>query len=291
MSLSANTNHRILSPSVSLVAPERRLVHRTRGHSHGPVTRLMSPSDLAELLRPFVFLDHIDTTGGPAAGFGLHPHSGIATVTWIMEGNVSYEDTTGETGKIPTGGLEWMQAGGGVWHGGGFGDSLRVRGFQLWLALPPSLELEPAQSRYLQPEQIQRDGPVAVLLGRYGIACSEIPAPSPINYLSVALKPGERWTYRPPEHHTVAWTAVSRGRLRSPEALQAGELALFEESNDPVAFDAETDVELVLGSAAKHPHELVLGHYSVHTSADALREGEARIRQLAARLRAEGRLN
>jgi redox-sensitive bicupin YhaK (pirin superfamily) len=280
-----------LAPASTGKTPaERRVVDRTRGRRRGPVTRLMSPSDLGERLRPFVFLDHVDTAGGSTAGFGLHPHSGIATVTWIMEGNVSYEDTTGETGKIPTGGLEWMRAGGGVWHGGGFGDSPRIRGFQLWLALPPALELGAAQSLYLEPDQIQRDGPVAVLLGRYGNASSEIPAPAPINYLSVSLKAGERWTYQPPEQHTVGWTAVSRGSLRSPEALQAGELAAFEESNEPIPFHAETDVELVVGSAVKHPHDLVLGYYSVHTSAAALRDGEARIQQIANQLRAEGRL-
>jgi redox-sensitive bicupin YhaK (pirin superfamily) len=278
------------SRSASSLLAERRVIHRTRGRRHGPVTRLMSPSDLGELLRPFVFLDHVDTAGGSTGSFGLHPHSGIATVTWIMEGNVSYEDTTGETGKIPTGGLEWMQAGGGVWHGGALGDSPRIRGFQLWLALPPALELGPAQSLYLKPDQIQRDGPVAVLLGRYGSAGSQIAAPSPINYLAVSLKRGERWSYQPPDPHTVAWAAISRGSLRSPEALQAGELALFEESNEPISFHAETEVELVVGSAVKHPHDLVLGYYSVHTSAAALREGEARIQQIGSRLRGEGRL-
>ena len=278
------------SQAANMAAPARRVVHRTSGRRHGPITRLMSPSDLGELLRPFVFLDHIDSAGGSTAGFGLHPHSGIATVTWIMEGNVAYEDTTGETGKILTGGLEWMQAGSGVWHGGGFGDSPRIRGFQLWLALPPELELGPAQSIYLKPDQIQRDGPVAVLLGRYGSASSEIRPPSPINYLSVSLKAGERWTYRPPEQHTVGWAAVSRGSLRSPDAIQAGELAVFEESSEPIDFYADSDVDFVLGSAVKHPHDLVLGYYSVHTSAAALREGEARIQQIANRLRTEGRL-
>src|SRR5260221_13605520 len=90
-----------LRPPARLETTERRVVHRTRGRQHGPITRLMSPSDLGERLRPFVFLDHFDTAAGSTANFGLHPHSGIATVTWIMEGNVSYEDTTGETGKIP----------------------------------------------------------------------------------------------------------------------------------------------------------------------------------------------
>jgi redox-sensitive bicupin YhaK (pirin superfamily) len=250
----------------------------------------MSPSDLGQYLRPFVFLDHFDTAAGPTANFGMHPHSGIATATWIMEGHVSYEDTTGETGIIPTGGLEWMQAGGGVWHGGAFGNAPRVRGFQLWVALPPELELEPAKSAYLKPDQIHRDGPVAVLLGSYGRASSVVASPSPLNYLSVSLKAGQRWTYRPPGHHTVGWAAVSRGSLRVPDALQAGEMAVFEESNGTIDFHAQTDAEFVLGSAVKHPHDLVLGYYSVHTSPAALGEGEARIKQIRSRLRAEGRM-
>src|SRR5258706_5953627 len=279
-----------LTPSALKVQSKRRVVHRTRGQKHGAITRLMSPSDLGELLRPFVFLDPFGTSSGAGPQLGLPPHSGIATVTWIMEGNVAYEDTTGETGKIPQGGLEWMQAGGGVWHGGGFGDSPRVRGFQLWLALPPEAELGPAQSIYLEPQQIQRDGPVAVLLGRYGTASTKIHAPSPINYLSVTLKAGERWRYQPHDQHTVAWAAVSRGGLLAPDALRAGELAVFEESNQPIDFHAETDTDIFVGSAVKHPHDLVLGRYSVHTSASALRAGEARIQQIGSRLRAEGRL-
>ena len=276
--------------SARVTPPGRRVVHRTRGRRHGRITRLLSPSDLGEMLRPFVFLDHIDVVGGSLSGFGLHPHSGIATVSWIMEGNVSYEDTTGETGRIVAGGLEWMQAGGGLWHGGDFGDAPRIRGFQLWLALPPELELGPARSLYLNPDQIQRDGPASVLLGRYGTASSEIPLPCPVSYLSVSLKAGEQWKYEPPEHYSVGWAAVNRGRLRTPEALGAAELAVFEESAEPIDFHAETDVEFVVGSAIKHPHDLVLGYYSVHTSAAALRDGEARIQEIASGLRAEGRL-
>jgi len=141
------------------------------------------------------------------------------------------------------------------------------------------------------PDRIQRAGPVSVLLGSYGTAGSDIGVPSPLNYLSVSLKAGDRWTYQPPKEHTVAWAAVSQGRLRSPAALQAGELAVFEESNEPIDFHAETDVELVLGSAVKHPHDLVLGYYSVHSNAAALREGESRIQQIRDRLRAERRMD
>lgn len=109
----------------------RQIVHRTRGIGHGAITRLMSPSDLGHILKPFVFLDLFDTAGTSFSGFGLHPHSGIATLTYMLEGNVRYEDTTGATGILPQGGVEFFKAGHGAWHGGGPGESGRSRGFQL----------------------------------------------------------------------------------------------------------------------------------------------------------------
>src|SRR5260370_39957820 len=94
----------------------RQIVHRSRGQTHGPITRLMSPGDLGEVLKPFVFLDLFDNGGKPIGGFGLHPHSGIATLTYIAEGSVGYEDTNGAKGVLEAGAVEWMQAGGGVGH-------------------------------------------------------------------------------------------------------------------------------------------------------------------------------
>jgi redox-sensitive bicupin YhaK (pirin superfamily) len=73
-----------------------------------------------------------------------------------------------------------------------------LEGFQLWVALPPELELGPSESVYLGPERIPNDGPARVLLGSYGTATSAIKAPSPMNYLAVRLKAGERWSYQPP---------------------------------------------------------------------------------------------
>jgi redox-sensitive bicupin YhaK (pirin superfamily) len=277
--------------STSIVhTPGRKIARRTRGHTQGPITRLMSPSDFGQLLKPFVFLDLFDNKGVPFGGFGLHPHSGIATVTYIAEGSVSYEDTNGATGLVTAGGVEWMQAGGGVWHGGGAGEPGRARGFQLWIALPPELELGPSVSLYQSAEVIQQDGPASVLLGGYGSATGAISAPSPINYLAVRLKKGERWRYQPPLGHTVLWAAVASGALAAPDELSKGELATFEPSNVAVEFEALSDAEFVVGSAVPHEHDLVLGHYSVHTSADALRQGEARIATLRSHLIAEGRL-
>src|SRR5437868_6765323 len=64
----------------------RSIVLRTRGHSHGPITRLVSPGDLGELIKPFVFLDYFDADPANAPKFGFRPHSGIATLTLIFSG-------------------------------------------------------------------------------------------------------------------------------------------------------------------------------------------------------------
>jgi hypothetical protein len=157
---------------------------------------------------------------------------------------------------------------------GGLDKAGRTRGFQLWVALPPELELGPTISIYQAPEDVPEDGPARVLLGSYRSTSSAIESPSPINYLAVRLKAGEHWRYAPPAGHTVLWVAIASGVLSAPDVLRHGDLAAFEPSSEAVEFKALSDTEFVLGSAAPHEHDLVLGYYSVHTSPDALRDGD-----------------
>ena len=68
----------------------RQIVLRTRGHSHGLVTRLVSPGDIGERIKPFVFLDYFEADPATGPEFGFHPHSGIATLTLILSGQAFY---------------------------------------------------------------------------------------------------------------------------------------------------------------------------------------------------------
>jgi redox-sensitive bicupin YhaK (pirin superfamily) len=221
---------------------------------------------------------------------GIHPHSGIATLTVAISGALAYEDTTGKSGKVAAGGLEWMKAGGGVWHDGHALGPEALKVYQLWLALPASEENAPAESQYITPQEVEREGPARVLLGQLGNATSPIRSPPGVNYLHVKLRSGEHWRYAPPAGHTVAWVSVYEGELRAPDIVTAETLAVFDESDAAIDFVANGDTSFVLGSAIKHPHDLVTGYYSVHTSAGALERGEAEIRRLGDRLRASGRL-
>jgi redox-sensitive bicupin YhaK (pirin superfamily) len=266
----------------------RTIASRTSGALHGPVTRLMSPSDLGRRLKPFVFLDLFDADASAFSGFGWHPHSGIATLTYLWDGDVRYEDTTGASGFLPAGGVEWFKAAGGAWHGGGGGKSGHARGFQLWLALPPDQELGPSESIYLKPDDIRSSGPVSVLLGSYGGVSSPLKAPSPINYLAGRLKAGEAWRYEPPAAHDVAWIALASGSLAVPEPVATGEMVAFDKSDHAIDIRAAADSQFVLGSAVSHPHDLVLGYYSVHTSPEALEVAELQIAEIRTRLGNEG---
>lgn len=95
-------------------------------------------------LDPFLLLDHFSSTD-PAdyeAGFPLHPHRGIETVTYVLTGEVDHRDTLGNSGSIGAGDVQWMTAGGGIMHE----EMPQVRpegidGFQLWVNLPAKLKM------------------------------------------------------------------------------------------------------------------------------------------------------
>jgi redox-sensitive bicupin YhaK (pirin superfamily) len=280
-----NSLQDVASPSSELA---RAIAYRTRGSTRGPITRLMSPSDLGQVVKPFVFLDLVEKEGSPFQG-QMHPHSGIATVTHLIEGGLNYIDPDGVSGIMTAGSVEWMKAGRGMWHGGG-AEAGRLLAFQLWLALPPELELSPYHSLYVDVDTIESHGPARVLFGRYEGAKDKIDCPLPVTYLAVKLAAGETWHYTPPAGHSVLWIALAAGALQAPDAIAQGEMIVFERSEQGVTFTAKTEAEFVLGSAVPHDHDLALGYYSVHTSPEALEAGEREIATIGQQLKKQGRL-
>ena len=245
------------------------------------------------MLKPFVFLDIFEgDMAKMQQAMPLHPHSGIATVTVFTEGDVSYDDPEVGQGLLGYGGVEFMRAGGGVWHGKELsaGTSQRVRGIQLWVALPPELENGPAEPLYVEAHQTPTIGPARLIVGSYAGEQSVVRAPAGLNYLMVRLAPNESWRYLPPTGHTIAWLAMSSGNLVDETPADAGELVVFKTGEGDQSLRAGAEgASLVLGSAMPHAYPLHLGNYSVHTSALALAKGEARIEALGQRLRGEGR--
>jgi redox-sensitive bicupin YhaK (pirin superfamily) len=103
------------------------------------------------LFDPFLLFDHFafnDPKEGPIQGFPTHPHRGIETVTYMLEGNVRHRDSIGNMGVIGPGDVQWMTSGRGILHEEmpRRGPEGRVTGFQLWVNLPAAQKM--SQPRY-----------------------------------------------------------------------------------------------------------------------------------------------
>jgi redox-sensitive bicupin YhaK (pirin superfamily) len=242
------------------------------------------------LIKPFVLLDYAELDLPSPIDAPLHPHSGIATLTTLVGGSLHIQDSKGQPRSLMDGGVEWMQAGRGVWHGGSVSSTGSARIYQLWIRLPPPLELSAPSEMFLRPEDVPSDGPAQVLLGCLNGQVSPISEPQPISYLHVRLSEGETWRYCPPAGHDVLWISLYSGSLDAGENVSEGELAIFEQSERSVDFVARVNCGFVLGSAAHSPFDLAEGYYSVHTNTAALQCGEEEIGRLGAQLCVDGRL-
>jgi redox-sensitive bicupin YhaK (pirin superfamily) len=147
---------------------------------------------------PFLLLDHFDSKN-PAdyrAGFPLHPHRGIETVTYLLSGAVRHRDSVGNAGEIGAGDLQWMTAGRGIMHE----EMPQVRpegvaGFQLWVNLPAKLKMTSPRYQNIAASEIprsERDGTtVRVIAGTFDGVAGPVAgiAAEPV-YLDVAIAAG-----------------------------------------------------------------------------------------------------
>ncbi|MCX6650551.1 MAG: pirin family protein [Methanomassiliicoccales archaeon] len=121
----------------------------------------MFSRDEAKMMDPFLMLDLFgsDRPKDYMAGFPMHPHRGIETVTYMLEGRVDHRDSLGNEGTIGPGDVQWMTAGSGILHeempqlGEG-----RLKGFQLWVNLPHTSKMIPPKYREIKRNDIPISG-------------------------------------------------------------------------------------------------------------------------------------
>ncbi len=151
---------------------------------------------------PFLLFDHFafnDPIEGPIRGFPMHPHRGIETVTYMLEGSTHHRDSLGNSGLIGPGDVQWMTSGSGILHEEmpRRGPSGNIYGFQLWVNLPgKSKMISPRYQEVTSSEiPVSEDGGVKLRIVA-GMArgvsgpVTEIAA-APL-YLDAELAPGKR---------------------------------------------------------------------------------------------------
>ena len=172
-------------------------------------------------LDPFLLFDHFgsDSPQDYIKGFPMHPHRGIETVTYMISGQVKHKDSIGNTGRINSGDIQWMTAGGGIIH-----EEMpqpapeRMVGFQLWVNLPARLKMTKPRYQDITSDQIpevtREDGVnIRVIAGQVdGVrgAVSEIYADP--TYLDIAIPPNGAFSHPVEKGHAVfAYVFEGRG--------------------------------------------------------------------------------
>jgi redox-sensitive bicupin YhaK (pirin superfamily) len=162
---------------------------------------------------PFLLFDHFafnDPVEGPIRGFPMHPHRGIETVTYMLEGSTQHRDSLGNAGLIGPGDVQWMTSGRGILHEEmpRRGPEGTIYGFQLWVNLPAALKMTAPHYQEVNAQNIptvEGDGiKVRLVAGKYtGVSgpVTEIAA-QPL-YMDVTLEPGTTFTQAIPEGHTA----------------------------------------------------------------------------------------
>ena len=188
---------------------------------------------------PFLLLDDFrnDDPAAYAKGFPWHPHRGIETITYVLEGEVAHGDSLGNEGTLGPGSVQWMTAGSGILHqempkGNAKG---QMHGFQLWANLPSSLKMTAPRYQDIQgadiPQIIDDDGTaVKVITGSFwgkrgpvdGIATDPL-------YLDISVPPNTRKVL-PVDTYANTFAYVFAGQ------------ATFRDASDPVGVRVEKEV-------------------------------------------------
>lgn len=198
-----------------------------------------------DYLDPFLLLDHFgsDDPDEYIAGFPMHPHRGIETVTYMLDGVVRHRDTMGHAGEVGAGDIQWMSAGGGLQH-----EEMpqirkgRLEGFQLWVNLPANLKMSKPQYQEVAsgkiPEVEHENARIRIVAGQIGDspgAISDIAA-NP-TYLDVTVPAKEKFEYPVPAGH-AAFAYVFRGAaIVDDRRIVAPRLVVFSDG-DAVALHA-----------------------------------------------------
>jgi redox-sensitive bicupin YhaK (pirin superfamily) len=228
------------------------------------------------LFDPFLLLDDFraDRPEYYLKGFPWHPHRGIETITYVLQGDVEHGDSMGNKGVIAAGEVQWMTAGSGIIHQEmpqGDSDG-RLAGFQLWANLPASHKMMAPRYRGLRPQDIPTvtlDNGVhlKIICGRFGAVQGPVQDvvidPS---YLDVSVPPQTSYRHPTEKGHTVfAYVIDGKGFFCPEKTFFTYEVAgsnYFDMDQEPLVGNRSLvlfeDGEEIFVSAAENPVRFLL---------------------------------
>ena len=220
--------------------PLERVIASQAASAGTLAVRRALPDRERKAVGPWVFLDHFGPAHltGEGDGVGPHPHAGIETVTYLLEGRNEHRDSAGHTGIVSAGGAQWMSAGRGIVHAERplkEADGVAtIHGIQLWTSLPRAMKMMPPRYQRLEAASIaQASFPglrLRVVAGEVSGVSGPAEALMPLFLAHAVIEPGARVALEvAPCFEAGAYVISGEGVFGSGEGLPArvGELAVY----------------------------------------------------------------
>ena len=257
-----------------------------QGHWVGdgfPVRTIFAYDDRA--VSPFLLMDYAGPLMFPPSdtrrGVGEHPHRGFETVTIMYSGEVEHRDSSGSSGKIGPGDVQWMTAGSGVVHEEMHSVDYSKRGglfeaIQLWVNLPARHKMTTPRYQTLLNQDIPEvqlagdAGSARIIAGALGDAKGPAKTFTPVNLWDVRLKAGKRAVLELPEGHmTAVFVLKGSVHVNGSAKVGASEFVTFGRSGAGIQIDADTDTTLlVLGGEPIDEPVFGYGPFVMNTEAE-----------------------
>lgn len=245
-----------------------RTIKRIHKAEYRPIADLVTYSPLPtrslQQIDPFIFLNHHGFQTYPAQNqglpFGPHPHRGMETVTFILEGDIMHKDSSGHESVIGPGGVQYMTAGRGLIHAEVSSSEFKKKGgdleiLQLWLNLPAAKKMIQPNYVGLQKEEIpafELDGgklKVQQLFGEWDGVKGAFEGTFPLTLSTIYLKQGGKFEKEIPTEENIFFYIVS-GELRiNGEEILFRNLVEFTNTGEKIQVEALEDAILILGHA------------------------------------------
>ena len=192
---------------------------------------------------PFLMLDEFGSENKDdyVGGFPPHPHRGIETVTYILQGEFEHEDSTGAKGRMSSGDVQWMKTGSGIIHSEMPAMSEgRLHGFQLWINMPAKLKMSKPDYIYIDSDKMSvhkdRDKQIKVIAGKFEKAEGPVKGHNiqPV-YFDVELNKDKEFNFKLPlTHNTFIYLIDGEIEIgaKNHEQIKDSTLILLEKGED-----------------------------------------------------------
>ncbi|CAN1572897.1 COG1741 Pirin-related protein [Flavobacteriaceae bacterium] len=231
------------------------------------------PNKYVDAVGPFVFLDYVAPIIKKTIdinGMGAHPHRGIATLTYIVQGEVEHFDSAGNTGKIYSGGVQWMKAGNGIIHDEIINydsqtDSKYIYGFQFWINLPAKNKAEKPQYIAIQTNDVPRKflfdnvGWIKVVVGSYEELNSIIPNYSEQFLYHIHLYAKQSFSIKFEDKTQVAAFLPTQDVVLNNTEFNNGDFVEFDNNAGEIEFknNSEKSIDIILFGGEKYTETIV----------------------------------